>query len=303
MSAENTLPDMQSIHQPAQWQSLRFGETEAIDKKRYTLAAKDTGVRWLMEGLATDSDDLILLLKGRVRSKDLAHTQAQIEVSVRCNASAPEIRLAVLVDSPYGAFSQDGHPVQAGVAWMRDKGRNHVDLNQDYMHFKIPAQAINPDGTCLINVISKDNFANLSFERDKSCLVAMSGGSFFINMQKGSCIVLAQVGYLSAIALLVACFSNIGVTLLAGLTAFFGALLLSYIHDMAPAGKIPNFVVRFLDLLQVIIPDFNYFGVEGTLAGGRAISWQLVSDAWLYYGMYSSGFLIVAWLLMSRREL
>ncbi len=302
--SEQPVPEMRAVQAPVAWQQVDLDNVaKPIDAKRCTLAGSRKGMalRWQMTGLA--QRDMILLIKGRLRSVDPAHLQSLIEVHVLKHENGEKQLLSLAPTTPYGARLIDGQDVQAGQAMMRDKGYNHQDLNQDYMQFHLPAAAIAPDGTCFIQLTRTGTLANLSFELEKSCLVALSGGSFFVNMQRGGLVVLAQVGYLNAIALLCACFSNIAVTLLAGLTAFFGALILSYIQEMTPKDKLPGFVTRFLDLTQVIIPDFNFYGVEALLAGGRSIAWTTVMDAWMYYGAYSLGFLLIAWVLMARREL
>ncbi len=305
LTADHAIPEMRTVHKPVDWQRVDiFGETSPLDTKRVTLTGTKKGgaIRWDLAKLPTNQGDLVLLLKGRLRAIDPAHYQSHIAVSARPSESAQQTLLVCSDESPYGSFRPDGKPVESG-ATMKDKGDNHVDLNQDYMRFRLAQELISPEGTCIITVTRNDINSSLSFKKFDSCLIALSGGGFFTNMQRGGCVVLAQVGYLTAIALLCACFSNIGVTLLAGLTAFFGALTLSYIQDMTGSGKLPNFLVRFLELMQFIIPDFNRYGVEGTLAGGQAVGWPIVMDAWFYYGTFSLSFLLIAWFVMLRREL
>ena len=292
---------MQRVSQAERWDSISYfgDDVQPIDKERCTLGGNKPGtsVRWTFSGLP--QQDMTVLIKGRVRAIDPAHIQAPIRVTAY---SSEPVLLSLTGNSPYG-HKQNASIDQQSSARMTDKGRTHVDLNQDYMRFHLPASAISADGTCGIQVTRLDSLANLSFQQHAGCLIAQPGGSFWLNMQRGGCVVLAQVGYLTAIALLCACLSNIGVTLFAGLTTFFAALLLSYIQDVAPTGKVPHFVLRFLDILSFGIPDFNQYGIEGLLAGGHAIEWNVIGDAWMYYGMYTAGFLFVAWLVMSRREL
>lgn len=302
LQADQPVPPMRNLHQADGWQRINsFGETATLDAERCSVP-QHLGVRWRFSGLPTGAD-LSLLLKGRVKSIDPAHVQARVKVTLQRGPDAPQQLLELEPRAPYGAILPDGRPVSAGEAMMKDKTQNYRDLNQDYLRFRVPAEAIAADGSCLVAVTNMDGNVGLLFHRERSCLVARNGGSFFINMQRASCIVLAQVAYLNAIALLCACVSSIGVTLLTGLTAFFGALLLSYIQEMAPVNKVPNFLMRFLDIASVLIPDFNRFGVEAALAGGHAINWSSILDASLYYGTYCVVLLVLAWLVMLRREL
>lgn len=291
---------MQRVSAAEQWQSLSYfgDDVQPIDKNRCTLGGNKPGssVRWVFSGLP--QQDMTVLIKGRVRAVDPAHIQAPVKVSAVQNNVIP---LALDPASPYGQLLNDSE--RQASARMVDKGRNHVDLNQDYMRFHLPAAAVAADGSCSIQLTRLDGLANLSFDLERSCLIARPGGAFWLNMQRGGCVVLAQVAYLSAVALLCACLSNIGVTLFAGLTTFFAALLLRYIQDVTPDGKVPHAILRFLDVLSIGIPDFNRFGIESLLAGGHAIEWRVIGDAWMYYGFYTLGFLVVAWLIMVRREL
>ena len=300
LNNDASVYQMQRVSAAEHWQSLSYfgDDVQPIDKSRCTLGGNKPGssVRWLFSGLP--QQDMTVLIKGRVRAVDPAHIQAPIKVSA---VQGQQIPLVLAAASPYGQLLNDSE--RQASARMVDKGRSHVDLNQDYMRFQLPAAAVADDGSCAIQLTRLDGLANLSFDLEQSCLIARPGGSFWLNMQRGGCVVLAQVAYLSAVALVCACLSNIGVTLFAGLTTFFAALLLRYIQDVAPGGKVPHVILRFLDVLSIGIPDFNQFGIEGLLAGGHAIEWQVIGDAWMYYGLYTCGFLLIAWLIMVRREL
>ncbi|NRA39164.1 MAG: hypothetical protein HRU15_13550 [Planctomycetes bacterium] len=308
LRASEPVQEMRAVQEAESWVHVDpYGETSIIDSERHTLAgsAKNLALRWHMSNIPAGDDDLTILIKGRMRSGDAAHTQAQVNVLAVTNDGNNQVyHLPLSEDSPYGAFYQDGNAVASqNIIMMRHKNSRENDLNQDYMRFILPRAYISSADSCDIQIIRKDGLASLSFHKDTACLLASYGGSFDGNMQFAGFIVLAQVGYLNAVAILCACFTSVGVTLLAGLSAFFGALLLNYIYEVAPVIKIPYFVDRFLHLLQVIIPDFNKFGVESLLSGGRSIGWSLVVDAWVYYGMFSLGFIIMAWLVMLRREL
>ena len=58
--------------------------------------------------------------------------------------------------------------------------------------------------------------------------------------------------------------------------------------------------VRTLDVFATAVPDFQRYGIDASLAGSRMVSWQTVLDAWMYYGTYAVGFLIVSWFLLRR---
>ena len=60
---------------------------------------------------------------------------------------------------------------------------------------------------------------------------------------------------------------------------------------------------RVLELVQLLLPDFERFQVAAKLAAGQAIAWDAVAAAWIYFGAYTLGFLLLAWIALVRKEM
>jgi len=61
-------------------------------------------------------------------------------------------------------------------------------------------------------------------------------------------------------------------------------------------------VRRILTIAMNVLPDFEHYNVGTSLASGQVVAWQTVGAAWLYFGTYTAIFLVIAWIILARRE-
>jgi len=140
-------------------------------------------------------------------------------------------------------------------------------------------------------------------QRDSSVLLAVPGGSFTANLIRGGLVLLAIAGLLAAFTVCIATITNLGVATLGGLTLFFAGSATGALQEVATAHDTSTALRRAVTLALEVIPDFNRFGVAARLAASESVGWTSVAQAWSYYGLYSLGFLVIAWVAMRRREL
>ena len=145
--------------------------------------------------------------------------------------------------------------------------------------------------------------ASLVLTRTATVKVARPGGALATNLVRGGLVLLASAAMLTAWTLFIGILSNIGVTLLAGLTLFFAGSALWTIQDTLTYEKLSVPAQRLLELAQLLLPDFERFQVAANLASGQSISWAAVGSAWLYFGVYTAVFLVAAWIALVRKEL
>ena len=72
------------------------------------------------------------------------------------DADGPWQALVVHADSPYGAQMAATSQLAEGRIQLRNRSHKHRDLQQDYAHLLIPAEAISPQGTLFIQVQRMD---------------------------------------------------------------------------------------------------------------------------------------------------
>lgn len=297
------LPQPSSVVLPTSWKQVSpLGELIPIraDGERLFLSSATVGdgVLWQLEGLpAVPPEGLPLLLKGLVRGVDPEAIVDECLVSVEAapRPGAPSVVLTVAADSPYGTGAQSGQVVLRHRDWSRD------DQRQDYVRLVLPPAAVE-GGVCQIRLTRLDRRAVVAVARDSSLLVAADGGGLYLNLVRGGLVLLAAAGLLVGVALLVAIVAHLGVALLAGLTMFFAGSLLWTVQEALIYERLSTPVRRLLELSQVLLPDFDRYTVAARLASGQGVPWSVVGSAWLTYGCYTAVLLLLAWLLLARRE-
>jgi hypothetical protein len=299
-------PEMRRLAVPDGWREVTaLSETVPVKETRMRLmlgGVPGNGVRWHLAGLhAPAGDGLELLL--RVDARPVDREEGLDHVAVQVQAWAPErAPQLVKVDplSPYGRGEDD-----AGRVLMRARDASHHDLSQDYCRLRLPASCISPSGESWVQVVRLDATAALSVDRDGSLYAAVPGGSFLLNLLRASAVMLAQAALLCGVTLLIACVSNLAVSLLGGLTLYFAGNALWALRETLEFGDPGQTAQRLLHLALAITPDFGAerFGVAAQLAAGQAVGWDVVGGAWLYYGAFTAVALIAAWIALLRREL
>lgn len=300
-----SFPTMRRTAAPAVWQLVSLaGETAdvAANRERLSLSGlPGNGVRWRFTGLVAPSDPrgYELLLRAQVvgATPDLPGGQALVEVRALVDGR-PRV-LALDPQSPYGRI--EAHEA-AGRVLLKHRDNASRDLGQDFLRLRLPADAI-VRGETVIQVTRLEGRSVLVFERAGSALVAETAGSLLANLLRGGVAIAAACALLSAFALLCAQVSNLGVTLLGGLTLYFAGSAHGVIRDTLQWEEPSQAVRRLLELMLHVLPDFNRFPVATELAAGQGIPWTMVRDAWLVYGAWAALFLALAWVAMRRREL
>jgi hypothetical protein len=203
--------------------------------------------------------------------------------------------------SPYGR-SRDGMPVGDGQVVLRDRDETRDDLSQDYLRLRLPKDAIGTDGSVIIQLTRLEARSAVVTSRDHSALLAVPGGGFLGNLVRGELVLLAIAGLLTAFTLVIATFTNLGVAALGGLTLFFAGSATAAMREVAAANDTSSATRRLIQLALEVLPDFDRFAVAARLAASENIAWTMVAQAWSYYGLYTIGFLTLAWVAMRRRE-
>ncbi len=302
------VPAMLAVNLPTEWSEITpLGESSPIadGAGRRTLAGQPGGgVRWTLRGLPAEipPDGLDLFLRCQVRSTDYGLNIEECLTTVSAGApGAPPRLLALRRDSPYG-LGTDG-ATAAGQVVLRHRDLQRSDYSVDFARLALPRECIGADGTTVVQLTRLDSRAQLIITRQNTLMVARDGGSLAANLIRGGLILLASAGMLAAFTLLVGVLSNLGVTLLGGLTLFFAGSALWTIQDTLTYERLSLPAQRVLHLTQLLVPDFERFQVAATLAAGQSVAWSVVGSAWLYFGAYAAIFLALAWLALRRKEL
>ena len=320
------MPQIYAVTVPSEWVELSaLGEAVPIAEgtNRKTLSGQPgNGVRWTLHGLPTDSEAYVgggldLLLRCQVRSVDYGLNIEECLVQLSATpgvasgvpagaspaAAAATPRLLPLAsDSPYGQGT-DGAMAGDGQVVVRHRDQLRNDYTVDYARLKLTRDSVSADGTTVVQVTRLDSRAQLIVTRTNSLKVARAGGSLAANLMRGGLVLLASAAMLTAWTLFIGTLSNLGVTLLAGLTLFFAGSALWTIQDTLSYEKLSLPAQRVLQLAQYLLPDFERFQVAANLAAGQSIGWGAVLSAWLYFGSYTMVFLGMAWVALVRKEL
>jgi hypothetical protein len=309
-------PTMRALSHPVAWEHVgAFGQRSAIEERRMRVTlsgAPGNGVRWRFSGLPVaelGDDGMELLLKISIRSYDadnplfdsLGQVTAQPATDVAGTPTTPRI---LLLDptSPYG-HTRDGAPVPAGQVVLRDRDDTRSDLAQDYLRLRLPKAAIGADGSVVIQLTRLEARTAVVASRDSSALLAVPGGGFMGNLVRGGLVLLAIAGLLTAFTLVIASVTNLAVTALGGLTLYFAGSATGAMREVISANDTSTALRRIISLALDVLPDFDRYTVAVRLAASESVGWNMVAQAWSYYGIYTVGFLVVAWMTMRRREL
>jgi hypothetical protein len=296
------LPVMLRICAAQSWQHLTAaGELLPIDaaKERLNLSgATGNGIRWRFSGLSPDQG-YTALIQGGIANY---YTDAPIEeatilaLAVTSDGAQQQFReLTLAADSPYGKAPNG--------ALMRHRDQWRRDLTQDYLRLNVPRDAIAPDGSLVVQITRLDPRSTLIFHRGDSAKLVLSSGDFSMNFARAGLVQLAIAGLLAAFALWCATISNTGVTLLAGLTLYFGGQIFPLLGEMAADDTVALPLRRAIELVQRLLPDFSRFDVAANIAASREVPWSMVGQAWTHYGVYMTIFLALAWTSLRRKEL
>ncbi len=308
-----SAPNMRALSHPVAWEHVgTFGQLTAIDERRTrtTLGGgPGNGVRWRFNGLPVDAvgaDGMELLLKIGIGSYDpdnpLFDCLGQVSAWPGSGSdNAPRI-LSIDPASPYG-HTRDGMPVGAGQVVLRDRDNTRNDLAQDFLRLRVPREAISADGSVVIQLTRLEARAAVVVQRDNGTLLAIPGGGFLSNLMRGGLVLLAIAGLLTAFTLVIAAITNLGVAALGGLTLFFAGSATAALREVAASSDTSTALRRVVKLALDVLPDFDRFTVAARLAASESVGWNMVTQAWSYYGIYTVGFLVIAWLTMRRREL
>lgn len=300
-----SLPELRRTIAPTVWELVSAaGEVSASDpaKERMSLAGlPGNGLRWRFTGLtAPGADGYELLLRSQVVGTvpDQPVAEAVVEVRALVNGEARSLQLDA--KSPYGA---DPQFAGSGRVLLKHRDNASRDLGQDYLRLRLPAEVIISDGSAVIQLTRLEGRSVVVFEREVGLLLAVPAGHLAANLLRGALVLTASCSLLAAWALFGAVISNLGVTLLGGLTLFFAGSAHDVMRDTLEWEKPSLPVRRLLELMLEVVPDFNRFPVATELAAGRGVSWNMVGHAWLYFGAYAAVLLVVAWIALRRKEL
>jgi len=315
------VPQIYAVTVPSEWVELSaLGETVPIadGTNRKTLSGQPgNGVRWTLHGLPTEAEayaggGIDLLLRCQVRSVDyglnieeclvqLSATPSVVSGAPSSVTASPRL-LLLATDTPYGQGT-DGALAGEGQVVLRHRDQLRNDYTVDYARLKLTRDSVSADGSSVVQVTRLDSRAQLIVTRTNSLKVSRPGGSLAANLMRGGLVLLASAAMLTAWTLFIGTLSNLGVTLLAGLTMFFAGSALWTIQDTLTYEKLTVPAQRTLQLAQFLLPDFERFQVAANLAAGQSIGWGTVLSAWLYFGAYTSVFLGMAWVALVRKEL
>ena len=321
------VPQIYAVTVPSEWVELSsLGETVPIAEgtNRKTLSGQPgNGVRWTLHGLPTEAEayaggGIDILLRCQVRSVDYGLNIEECLVQVSATPgpasgasssatsgatvlSTPRL-LPLAADSPYGQGT-DGGLAGEGQVVLRHRDQLRNDYTVDYARLKLTRDSVSADGTSVVQATRLDSRAQLIVTRTNSLKVARPGGSLAANLMRGGLVLLASAAMLTAWTLFIGTLSNLGVTLLAGLTMFFAGSALWTIRDTLTYEKLSVPAQRTLELAQFLLPDFERFQVAANLAAGQSIGWGSVLNAWMYFGVYTAVFLGMAWVALVRKEL
>jgi hypothetical protein len=186
---------------------------------------------------------------------------------------------------------------------LRDRDDTRNDLAQDFLRLRVPRDAISADGSVVIQLTRLEARAAVVAQRDNGTLLAIPGGGFLSNLLRGGLVLLAIAGLLTAFTLVIAAITNLGVAALGGLTLYFAGSATAAMREVAASGDTSTALRRIVQLALDVLPDFDRFTVATRLAASESVGWNMVAQAWGYYGIYSVIFLTIAWVSMRRKEL
>ncbi len=303
------FPDMRRVFAASSLRKVdRFGKRSPVPVEEELLTMSgppDDAVEFHFTGLPDlpDGGAYDLLLRFRIRGQHIGDvvTHARLRVTATTPSGRTEL-LALHPDSPFGDRLVDDQPANPGEVVARNRPAKRTDLNQDYLWVVLPAELVEAGGVW-VTVTRLDRFAIIMVDRETSCYLGTGGGSFFGNLLKGQLVVLAQAGLLCAVALLCISVSNLGVTLFASLTYYFAGCSMGILAEALRWHEHHQVIERLMGLLLWVLPDFHRYPVEARLAASQAVGWELVGSAWLYYGVHTLVFFLLAWAVLARREL
>ena len=320
------VPQIFAVTVPSEWVELSsLGETVPIadGTNRKTLSGQPgNGVRWTLHGLPTEVEayaggGIDVLLRCQVRSVDYGVNIEECLVQLSATpgptssatssatsgaiVSTPRL-LLLATDSPYGQGT-DGGLAGEGQVVLRHRDQLRNDYTVDYARLKLTRDSVSADGTSVVQATRLDSRAQLVVTRTDSLKVARPGGSLAANLMRGGLVLLASAAMLTAWTLFIGTLSNLGVTLLAGLTMLFAGSALWTIQDTLTYDTLSVPAQRSLELALIVLPDFERFQVAANLAAGQSIGWGAVLNAWMYFGIYTAVFLGLAWVALVRKEL
>jgi len=309
-----STPGMRALSHPVAWEHIgAFGQQSAIDEQRTrtTLSGgPGNGVRWRFTGLPVNEigpDGMELLLKVGIRSYDPDNPvfdclgQVTALPASASSTVAPRI-LSIDPASPYG-HTRDGMPIGDGQVVLRDRDDTRSDLAQDYLRLRVPREAIDADGSVVIQLTRLEARAAVVVHRDTGTMLAIPGGTFLGNLVRGGLVLLAIAGLLTAFTLVIAAITNLGVAALGGLTMYFAGSATGAMREVAAASDTSTALRRVVSLALDVLPDFDRFTIAARLAASESVGWLMVAQAWGYYGIYTVIFMTVAWVAMRRKEL
>ena len=306
------VPAMLAVTAPSDWSEVSpLGEAVPISEgtnRKIIAGQPGGGARWTLRGLPTDipPEGLDLLLRCQVRSADSGANIEECLVQVAATpggvVGAQPRLLSLAKNTPYG-FGTDGATAGDGQVVVRHRDQLRNDYTQDFAILKLTKDAVGPDGSCTIQLTRLASNASLVLTKTATVKVARPGGTLVANLVRGGLVLLASAAMLTAWTLFIGTMSNLGVTLLAGLTLFFAGSALWTIQDTLAYEKLSMPAQRLLELAQLLLPDFERFQVAANLAAGQSIGWGAVGAAWLYFGAYTVVFLFAAWITLLRKEL
>jgi hypothetical protein len=307
-------PAMRALSHPQAWEQVgAFGQRSAIDERRTRVTLSGTpgnGVRWRFTGLPVASlpaEGMELLLKVGIRSYDQDNPiedslgQVTAQPAIADGEAAVSI-LALDPASPYG-HARAGTTVPAGQVVLRDRDETRDDLSQDFLRLRVPRAAIAADGGVVIQLTRLEGRSALVVTRQGSAQLAVPGGSFLGNLVRGGLVLLASASLLTAFTLGIAAVTNLGVAALGGLTLYFAGSATAAMREVAGAHDTGTALRRVVTLALDVLPDFDRFSVAARLAASESVGWDMVAQAWVYFGAYAVGFLVLAWVAMRRNEL
>ena len=298
------FPTMRRTAQPATWQQVSVvGEATAVEARKTRLALSGmpgNGVRWRFTGVpAAPADGHELLLRAQVLGASPDEPVGEAVVEIRALVAGGSRVLALDPQSPYGRI--DEHV--SGRMLLKHRDDSSRDLGQDYLRLRLPAEAIDADGSATIQLTRLEARSVVVVEREDGLLIGRPAGGLFGNLLRGGLVLAAGAGLLAAWGLFCAVVSNLGVTLLGGLTLFFAGSTHDLVRETLEYENPSLAVRRLLELTLSVMPDFNRFPIATELAAGQGVAWATVGSAWAYYGGYGAVFLALAWFALRRKEL
>jgi hypothetical protein len=304
-------PQMRQVAYADTWSELSSsGGMLPVKADRQSLnlsGVPGNGALFHFSHLQAGGHELLLRVDARSRAPGISIEHVAVEVLASASFDLTQAQiLSVASDSPYGGegtLPVDAHGQGSSRIQMRARDQAHQDLSLDYCRLRLPASCIDVQGQSWVQIIRLDAASSVLLDRQDSLMVALQGGSFLANLVRGFAVLLAQATLLCAFTLLVATVSNLAVALLGGLSLYFAGNALWALRETLLYGEPGQVAQRLVHLGLDVLPDFDRTGVSAQLAAGHAVSWDMVSAAWTYDGIYAGIFIGLAWFSLARREL